>query len=162
MSNDIYIAESLDGSGEEMKVRLTKALVREAFSNRHTLHPRRFGEIAESILSAYAEHLRTGQVRGTVELGRALSAEGVGLKSVQSLFAELRDYCWRTLDSRAADPLRRALESTEGFIFALIEGVMAGREGYILREQERLHRAAARAQEVGARESFDPGPSRAG
>jgi len=136
-------------SQTELSERLSELLLAGAFTNRHTLHPRRFPEIAEGILHAYVEFLGSGSAAGATELGRALALEGLGIESIEAMFGELRRYWWERDAQAPPELLRAALEGTESFLFLLIGGMMQGRESYILAEQERLRKAFDAAQAQG-------------
>lgn len=128
-----------------LTAQLKESLQASLFSGRLRITPRRVNEVAAEVAASFLEFRDRGHEEAAYSYGERLATEGVGHRAILSLAETLRRVCWESGD-RAHELLRLAGRYT----FSLLEGYMAGREAYLLQEQDRAHRALDRARERGS------------
>jgi hypothetical protein len=132
-------AEKLDKS--VLVADLKKSLQENIFSGRLRMTPRRVGQLAEEIANSVLQFQEREQETDVYQVGERL-AEEVGHRAMLALTETLRRVCCEGRHTDAEGWTR-----VSRYVFSLLEGYMAGREAYLLAEQERARAALERARE---------------
>lgn len=125
---------------EHLATELRQALRQTLFSSGLRISPRRVNQIGQEVAAAFIEFLKAENGEGARTYGQRLAAEGLGPHSILAVTEALRRVCRESVDPAAAPPVAGC------YVNALLEGYMAGREAFLLQEQERTQRAFQRAQ----------------
>jgi len=143
------VAEQLASRKAAIVSELHQALRATDMSNRLLISPRRLEEIAQEEVEAFLHFLEAGNEKETRQRGARRASEGLGERSALAMTEALRWACWMANLGREA--LRVALEASGRYVNAFLEGYMSGREGEILKEQERTRHAFQRVLEKQSR-----------
>ncbi len=138
----IALSATIAGLEEELK----GFFLSNAFDNKYTVHPRRFGELSREECAAFLRFLESGDERGAPERGKKLAMEGVGVKIALGIASRLRLFCARILLAKGQKGFPAALEAVDSYTSAFLAGFMEAYEEKLLLEQERIRRALAAAQ----------------
>ncbi len=141
-STFITLSEAIAGLEDELK----EFFLSNAFDNKYTVHPRRFGELSREECAAFLRFLESGDERGAPERGKKLAMEGVGVKIALGIASRVRLFSARILLANGQKGFSAALEAVDSYTSAFLAGFMEGYEEKLLLEQERIRRALAAAQ----------------
>ena len=138
--NDPSVEQKLDTGILESE--LVKSLRANIFSGRLRMTPRRATGVAKEMTASFLRFQAREQEAVVYHYGEQLATEGVGHQAILALTETLRQVCWEQCGAESAS---HALLGR--YAFSLLAGYMAGREAYLLDEQDRAHRALERARE---------------
>jgi hypothetical protein len=127
---------------ERLEIELKRALQSTIFSSNLRVSPRRVNQIALEIAATFRQFLEErGSDAPTFEYGQRLASEGVGHRTMLALVEVLHRASWAQADVGGED-----LPASVQCSSQLLAGYMAGREAYLLQEQERTRMALDRAR----------------
>ena len=127
---------------ERLEIELKRALQSTIFSSNLRVSPRRVNQIALEIAVTFCLFLAERDSDApTFEYGQRLASEGVGHRTMLALIEVLHRASWELADISGAD-----LPASVQCSSQLLAGYMAGREAYLLQEQERTRMALDRAR----------------
>jgi hypothetical protein len=127
---------------ERLEIELKRALQSTIFSSNLRVSPRRVNQIALEIAATFRQFLAERDSDApTFEYGQRLASEGVGHRTMLALIEVLHRASWELADIGGAD-----LPASVQCSSQLLAGYMAGREAYLLQEQERTRMALDRAR----------------
>ena len=129
-------------SEDYLVAQLKQSLQASIFSGRLRVTPRRVGEVAAEVAASFLQFRDREQEKTVYSYGEHLAKEGVGHRAVLSLAETLRRVC-----AEVGNPAAELQLSAGRYTFALLEGYMAGRESYLLQQQDLTHRALERARD---------------
>jgi hypothetical protein len=126
----------------QLELELKRVLHTTIFSSNLCISPRRVGQIALDMAKMLRQFLeQQDNAEATHAYGQHLAGEGVGHRSILALVEVLHCASWAQADSQGVEiPASIACSSH------LLAGYMAGREAYLLQEQERTRLALERAR----------------
>ena len=127
---------------ERLKIELKCALQSTIFSSNLRVSPRRVNQIALEIAATFCQFLAERDNHAPTYLyGQRLASEGIGHRTMLALIEVLHRASWEQ-----ADVGREDLPASVQCSSQLLAGYMAGREAYLLQEQERTRMALDRAR----------------
>ena len=138
MAAEKLVPISLDKG--RLTVELGQTLRQTLFSSGLRVSPRRVNQIGQEEAAAFFKFLETEDEEAVCARGQRLAAEGLGHRSILAMTETLRRVCRESADPAAAPTVAGR------YVNVLLEGYMAGREAFLLQEQERTRRALQRAQ----------------
>jgi two-component system cell cycle sensor histidine kinase/response regulator CckA len=144
----------LDKYQSELVEKINKNLLSMAFDNRFTLHPRRLKELgSEEVesLKAFLLYLDTATV---IELGKERALEGLGEKPLLLIGNIFRNFFTKRIKAKDIKVLKTAIQATDTYINAYLQGYMTSRENQTLEDQEQLRKALSTALDRQRRELF--------
>ena len=127
---------------ERLEIELKRALQSTIFSSNLRVSPRRVNQIALEIAATFRQFLEVrSSDASTFEYGQRLASEGVGHRTMLALIEVLHRASWAQPDVGGED-----LPASVQCSSQLLAGYMAGREAYLLQEQERTRMALDRTR----------------
>jgi hypothetical protein len=131
---------------QDLERSLQQALQATIFTSNLRVSPRRVNQIAREVATAFRQFLAAQDCAAPIfAYGQRLAGEGIGHKAILALVETLHCVAWERADLGSA-----RLPASVPCGSHLLAGYMAGREAYLLQEQERtriaLERARAQAQ----------------
>ena len=128
---------------------LQQALQATIFHSRLRIAPRRMQQIAQQVATAFHEFVEEQEdVDSAYAFGQRLAHEGIGHHTILALLDVLHHTCWESAHATGA-----GLPASVRYGKPLLAGYMAGREAYLLQEQERARVALERARTQGSHSS---------
>jgi hypothetical protein len=121
---------------------LQQALQATIFHSRLRIAPRRMHQIAQQVATAFYEFLEQQEDgESAYAFGQRLAHEGIGHHTILALIDVLHHTCWKSAHDAGG-----SLPASVRYGNPLLAGYMAGREAYLLQEQERARVALERAR----------------
>jgi hypothetical protein len=114
------------------------ALTENAFTNGKLLRPRQLSAIARAQVEAFLHYTRASDDEGTRQKGKELADQGLGHRSILMMAEALRKAGNNGLGSDE--------KAVSGYVAALLEGYMVGREQDLLQQQSRTLQALIRVR----------------
>jgi hypothetical protein len=135
-------APAPDLDEERLAIDLKRALQATVFTSNLRVSPRRVQQIALEIAATFRRFLAEPAYAETAyTYGQRLAGEGVGHRAMLALIEVLHRASWAGADLGGED-----LPASVQCSSHLLAGYMAGREAYLLQEQERTRLALDRAR----------------
>ncbi len=141
MLENAHLSSIANLDREHLATELKQVLQDTIFASQLTISPRRMGQVAQEVTGSFLQFLEQEDEPATRAYGQRLAREGLGHRSILVLCETLR-----RLSQQDSCPGNQLLLVSGRYVFSLLEGYMAGREAYLLQEQERTHQAWIRAQ----------------
>lgn len=127
---------------ERLESELKRALQATIFSSNLRISPRRVHHIAMEVAATFCQFLtQQGVDTPAYAYGQRLANEGIGHRTILALIEVLHRTSWEHADAGCAD-----LPASVQCSSHLLAGYMAGREAYLLQEQERTRLALDRVR----------------
>lgn len=136
----------------DLTAKITELLGSNAFSNRYTMSPFMFAEVAADVAEGFLTYLEDAEDDPAIAIGARVADLGLAARTLAEFAPVLRRFVTGRLAASTPDRVEELLDPIEAYLAALVEGFVAGREDHLLREQERMRRALDAANKAGLSE----------
>jgi hypothetical protein len=124
-------SQPIDLNEASLVAELERALQTTLFSCSGRITPRRVKQIAQEMAEGFLRFAQQEDPAVTRAYGQQLAQEGIGHRAILALSEAARRVCWGS-----ANPGVKLMPMSDRYVTALLEGYMAEREAFVLREQQ--------------------------